>query len=738
MFYGAAGSKADAQAALASVGSEVSSIAWSAIDPSNGTPSTFAFGYASGYRAPLYWAGDTGTWNPSDTTAHWHLGTAGGPLTTWSPGATAIFDSTAQTVALSALTSVNSIIFDTGGYNITGSSLSAAYGSMSVIVQTGTDTISSSITDPTTGQSSIIKAGPGTLVLNGTDTYSGGTVINAGNLKFNTSNSLPGTGQITINSQGALIAAGDAYSTAQAWISSGRILNTSTGSLALTANEGNINLSTSPGYSTLSIGAIGNVTYTGAITPSGNTYYLGGGSGVLDLRGTDVLKDNGGTPRSIVINGLAEVIISGDNSLSGLTTVNIGTLMFGDGISDGSVNGDITINSGTSLIFDNYYEQTYDGIISGQGDFIVSNYAALILTNDNDISGETIINGTLDIFDGSFTSTQTTIWSGTLQICDGISSDGSITGVICNYGTLFFDIPYGYGKSYAGHIGGDGETIVSEGSLWLTGVIDNNVTLINNGALYINDNASVGGLITINYSCFVCANIPLNMEKRLSIDGASEGILEKTGQGTLHVDSCNYDLFYGNIENDQGTLYLEVSPIEGFIENNGTLIIDVQSWSDSYCDGIVYGNGNLVKTGGGTYWISQINYSGTISINEGTLAIDSGTISGEINGEGALKKYNGGHLTLSGVSYYSGDTIIDSGTLELASWGQLIGSQIDINEDGTFLVTGGNSYYYKMVPLITGNGTLTIGTPNIAGYLQTYYISPSVTRHVVYGDLFII
>ncbi|MGA2060532.1 MAG: autotransporter-associated beta strand repeat-containing protein, partial [Thermoguttaceae bacterium] len=564
----------------------------------------------------------------------------------------------------------------------------------------------------------LTKSGTGTLTLSGStaNTYSGGTVINDGNLEFSTSSSLPDLGQITINSQGALIAAG-AKSTAQAWISSGKILNTSTGALALTINEGDIDLSTSPGYPSLSLGAVGYVTYAGAITPGGDTYHLGGGGGTLDLRGTDVLSDNGNTPRSLVVNGSGEVILSGSNNLTGDTTVNSGTLTFGDGNYDGSVAGNITVNSGAYLVFNNNYDQTYNGIISGNGNLIIE--SALILTNNNDFSGDTTIYGTLQICDGN-----------------GINYSGSLTttGDIFNYGTLFYDMPYGYYQSYTGHMSGNGETIVSEGFLYLTGTIDGNITLVDNGALYMNDDASATGEITINYSCYVDANIPSEIVKTLLINPTSTGILVKTGEGTLHLTS--YDYFYCNIENEQGMLYLEACPMEGYIENSANLIFDVPSDFDFYCDSIIYGSGDLTKNGDGNLWINQLNCSGDISINGGALEIGSGTVSGIISGEGSLIKYAGGNLTLSRINIYTGDTIIDGGTLELVSSGQLSkDSSININADGTFLVTGGNSSYYHVVGSVTGAGTLTIGTPSIAGYLEASSISSSVIPNIVNGDL---
>jgi hypothetical protein len=54
----------------------------------------------------------------------------------------------------------------------------------------------------------------------GANTYSGGTVIDAGRLQFN-SGAVPASGLVTINSAGTLLATG-AYASAGAWLTSGK------------------------------------------------------------------------------------------------------------------------------------------------------------------------------------------------------------------------------------------------------------------------------------------------------------------------------------------------------------------------------------------------------------------------------------------------------------------------------------------------------------------------------------
>ena len=66
------------------------------------------------------------------------------------------------------------------------------------------------------------------------------------------------------------------------WLGSSRINTASAGALALTgASSETITLSNYSSYASLSLGASGAATYSGALTPAGAIYRLGGGGGTL-------------------------------------------------------------------------------------------------------------------------------------------------------------------------------------------------------------------------------------------------------------------------------------------------------------------------------------------------------------------------------------------------------------------------------------------------------------------------
>ncbi len=173
------------------------------------------------------------------------------------------------------------------------------------------------------GTATLVKTGNGLLLLSGPNTYNGGTQIDAGNLVFSSTGAIPstsGSGQITINSSGALNVAG-AYTTVTGWLGSKQINPNSTGALAISGSSNEtINMGA---YANLALGAVApGATYSGALTPAGSGYRLGGGGGTLHV------TSNLSGPNSLVVDstGPGIVVLSGTNTYTGATSVISGTL----------------------------------------------------------------------------------------------------------------------------------------------------------------------------------------------------------------------------------------------------------------------------------------------------------------------------------------------------------------------------------------------------------------------------
>ena len=186
----------------------------------------------------------------------------------------------------------------------------------------------------------LVVSGNNTLTLSGTNSYTGGTVINGGMLQFGGSATVP-AGTITVNAGGALAATGPAgYTSAANWLASGKITNASTGVLALNANEGAIDLTANGGFNNLYLGATtANPTYSGTLTPGANGYLLGGGPGTLTVSSSL----NSYVPLTV---GGSVVLTGSTNNSTGVTINSGGTLQFGSSAAIPAVQ--IIINGGNT------------------------------------------------------------------------------------------------------------------------------------------------------------------------------------------------------------------------------------------------------------------------------------------------------------------------------------------------------------------------------------------------------
>jgi autotransporter-associated beta strand protein len=148
-----------------------------------------------------------------------------------------------------------------------------------------------------------------------------------------------------------------------------------------------INLATGGG--TLATVGRGSATYGGTI----------GGTGPLNIGD----PANGGT-----------VILTANNSYSGGTSIDRGTLQLGNGGTSGSITGNVTDNG--TLIFDRSDAVTFGGVISGTGTVQQNGTGTTVLAGTNTYSGGTnIASGTLVAGSG------TPFGSGPIQISGNTS-----------------------------------------------------------------------------------------------------------------------------------------------------------------------------------------------------------------------------------------------------------------------------------------------------------------------------
>ena len=200
----------------------------------------------------------------------------------------------------------------------------------------GDFTLGASVQDTTGtggGAIALVKLGSGTLSLSGSNSYSGGTVVAAGTLRFAAAAALPAAGTIDIRSGAAFVASG-AYPTLAQWLASGRIDPASSGAVVLTGNDtAGASLAA---YPTLFVGASGSVALSGPLSSGSGGFRFGGGDGVLTVASN--LRDS--APLTVI--GSGSVVLAGDNVL-GTVAVNGGVLVLS---SSGALGGGGTISFG--------------------------------------------------------------------------------------------------------------------------------------------------------------------------------------------------------------------------------------------------------------------------------------------------------------------------------------------------------------------------------------------------------
>lgn len=295
----------------------------------------------------------------------------------------------------------------------------------------------------------------------------------------------------------------------------------------------------------------------------------------------------------------------------------------------------------------------------------------------------------------------------------------------------------------------------SSGTLDLQGTVVTNSflnpegTFLNNGAAVdysSNTFTSNGGSFTIDGT----GDVTLGEITRT----AGNPLIIKTGASTLNLTGTT-DNVAGQVQVDAGTVVLakdsssSVHAVGGLLTvNGGTAKIGGTGGDQIYNGSTVTMNGGTFDIDGNTEHFKFLNiYGGDIidTAGGGELLIhtfsgdpfvdaQSGTVSAAITGNTALTKSTAGTVTLSGAVSYQGDTTVNGGILSLKS------ANTDNESSAVALITGGvlnldfvgtdtvgtlfidgvqqpaGVYGSGDTALITGTGTLTVVTDPPAGF----------------------
>ena len=388
--------------------------------------------------------------------------------------------------------------------------------------------------------------------------------------------------------------------------------------------------------------------------------------------GTGPNAGSGGLTLGVVGKTAGIVLLGGNNTFSGATTINSGTLqgnlspnstltlsngttynLSGNQTSGGLAGeGTVSLGANTLSTGGNNTDSEFSGIIEGVGSLTKTGTGNFTLSGKNTYAGGTIISeGNVSISSDSNlgdASGVLTLNGGVLETTATLSSSRNV--VLGTLGGEFQVDQEGTTTTLSGKIGGVGAlTKINPGTLKFASLNTySGGTVIKGGILNIDADSNLGdpsGVLTLN-----------------------GGILE-----TTETITCARTITLGK---DGGTFQVDSGGDTTFLTGN------------------ISGEGSLTKTGSGSlqFYGTNNTYTGSTNILEGNLSVE-GTIPTRTS------------LSLSSSASFS----ILQGSQEIGSLSGSDGSNVYLNDFS--LTTGGNNTSTSCQSIIFGSGALTkIGT----------------------------
>jgi autotransporter-associated beta strand protein len=562
---------------------------------------------------------------------------------------------------------------------------------ISVANDVGTTTINATLA----GSAGLTKSGNGTLVLGGSNSYSGGTVISGGTIQVGSNAALGNS------TSGLTFAVGSGNTTLQAFAN---LTLGSTRTVAINSSTAGFDTQgfTLTVNSTIGGGGALEKTGSGTLVLNGNNTYSGGtriNAGYITVSGGSALSDSGSVT-------LANTAGTGFNVN---TSESIGSLIGG-----GTTGGTITIASGQTLTVNEAFTNTFAGAVTGSGGLTKAGVGTLTLNGSNTYTGSTTINAGTLVLSSSLNGSNVTV-SGVLnQSASGsIGGSGNTVSVTGGTATLNGNNTYTGGTTLSsGQLNLNHTNAIGNGGLTLSGgTLDNTsgsaITLATNNTQNWNGNFTFAGSSDLNLGS---GAVTMNASRtvtvtagNLTVGGAISGVgfgLTKNGNGTLVLAGAN--TYNGTTTLNTGTLNINNANAIG----SGLLVISGTSTINNNSGAAI-----TLATNNAQNWnATSFTFVGTNDLNLGTgnvtmtsnrtvtVAAGNLTVGGAISGAGfALTKNGNGTLVLAGANTYNGGTTLSAGTLTLNN-ANAIGA-------GTLTINGGaiNNTSGAAITLATNN-----------------------------------
>ncbi|WP_200761186.1 autotransporter domain-containing protein [Poriferisphaera corsica] len=486
------------------------------------------------------------------------------------------------------------------------------------------------------GDGSVNQSGSGTFTLSGTNTYTGGTALSGSTIILGNDDAL-GTGSVVISGDTVFESDNDARTV-------GNAININS-EQTLTVGGGN-NLELSGVISGDGVLALDMSSNTETFTLSGNNTYSGGTT--LDL----------GT-----------VIVAHDNAFGtgNVTVTNFGRLQSDDDARN--ISNNFITSSGNDVFIVGSNQLTLSGTISGSGGIASEAGSSVLLTGNNTYTGSTfMLGGTIIVGNDNALGTGNV----SLNASSTISSNDDarlISNTFSTVSTAILTVSGSNDLELSGVISGGGGLNVSldepTDALTLSGV-----------NTYTGDTTlSSGKIIVGNDSAFGTGSVLVEGDAVLEGNSDSRSISNSIGVGSGH-----------------------------------TLTVSGESSNNLEISGVISGDGALVKSGGSELTLGSDNtHTGGTTLSEGAIVIESS----QSLGRGLFNVTGDSRLAASDDFAIRNATSISNGVSLL-----LDGSKSSFSYSG--IISGDGSLALEMsgkTITISGNNTYTGGTSSKDGGL---------------------
>ena len=526
------------------------------------------------------------------------------------------------------------------------------------------------------GNVALAKLGPNTLILTGSNTYSGSTTISSGTLQLgngavagsiNNTSGVANSGVLAFNLSSGTTTFAQSVSGTGSLVQMGANTlcltgsNTYSGGTNLIAGALQVDAGSTVAGGTLASGPLG----VGAVNLSGGTLQDNGSgvtlanavniSGSVTLSGLTLGPQGLGTPNAVTLTGAPTIAVaapvtiadpvSGNlvmagpstltltaaaNSLSGATQLSGGTLVG----TAANIATPVALANAANVTYNQAVNGTLNQPISGNGSLTKAGPAVLTVTASNTYTGLTTINS-----------------GGTLQLGNGANA-GSINGTsgVADSGVLAFDLPSA--ASFSPAVSGTGGLVqMGANVVILTGnnTYTGGTTINSGGTLQIGDGANPGSINNtsgVANSGVLAFNVPSAASFSPAVSG--NGGLVQMASSVLCLTGSN--MYTGATTISAGTLQLGNGSTPGSIDSS-----------------------------------SGVMDNGVLAFDEPSAAIFAQSVSGT----GSLVQMASGVLTLTGSNTYTGGTTVSEGTLEIADPTVLPATgMINVGRSGTVSLLG--------------------------------------------------